>query len=464
MPRDVSPADLTGSIASSLRIQVQENVDETIQSSLLNRQFFTAPDEDGGRIYAVIQPEAVLNVGGVLDAGLGFNSGELSYQAIDGGDLASQAESTFFLQRADVQVYLFREGWASIRGGFWNATSAEGFILDYPLPGIELEGDLDIPMSVPFSFWARLNKVNLEQLSDPGRRSYLVDLGSGYAFSARSEIRASYHYFHDPDNYFRDLMNPILTAHILREVNTGRLRWLGQEFINLLQQGLVEVIEESSSYFHYVRISGATSFRRIRADGILIYQWGEIDLSLISPLPSEVIPVRGYLADGNISYLPGPKYSLRAGCYASSGDGFRNLGLEVTGEDREIVGFFSILPLITKTNLFFNGGISENLFAGSALASGIDGYGVIAPNIVFRADLTRGWGIACTGALLRAQEEKPSRGSWYGEEIDLSLSYYFKRSVMGLIEVDILFPGDFFPAGQEVVYRVAAGLDYRFDF
>ena len=155
-----------GSVGSSFRILGQDNVDELNQSSFLNRYFFSTPAEDGMRYYLVVRPEVLLE-GDFLGAGLGLSSGEISKQSIEDDELSDRARGTFFLERADLQVFLFPDGWMSLRGGLWSVRSGEGFLVDYPLLGFEVEGDLDLPASFPLSFWARANKVDFEQLIDP---------------------------------------------------------------------------------------------------------------------------------------------------------------------------------------------------------------------------------------------------------------------------------------------------------
>ena len=454
-------ADWSGSVDTSFRLLDQDHLDELVSTSPANRFYFAPPAQNGFDAYAVLRPAVKLRLG-FLEAGLGLDTGDISYHAIDDGQLADRAKNTYFLERAEFQAFLFHSGWLSLRGGFWPVNSASGYLVSYSLLGFEAEGDLDIPLAFPLNFWIRGNKVDPEKFFDPDQKCFLVEGGAGYALGRKGRLKVFYDYFSDPDNFFKDLLNPILERALTQR--------FGEAYRQLLE-GFGGVIKESSDRLHYLGASVEKEIGAFSGRGILIYQFGEMDLSgevprlRQAPLEfSEQVPIRGELLDISLGLRPHRKIRLEGGIFWSSGDGFRKLKPEQAGAGLEINGFFSILPQITKTNLFFNGGISENLFTGAAQASGIDGHGVMAPVISASLDPLRRLSLDFTGALLLAQEGRVNGGSRYGEEFDLTLSYRPLRELSGLFEGDILFPGDFFPAGSDPVWRLSAGADYRFEF
>lgn len=475
--RSAVAADLSGSLDASFRLLEQDHLDELVKTSPLNRNFFAAPDQNGFDPYLVLRPAAKLKALGFLEAGLGLDSGELSYRSFDQGDFTARAKNTYFLSQADLRAFLFRDGWLSLRGGFWNVNSAGGFLVDYPLLGFEAEGDLDIPLAFPLNFWVRGHKVDPEKFFDPDKKSFLLEGGVGYGLGAKGKAKVFYDYFSDPNNFFKDLLNPALSRDLLRrfQVQHPLLYDAYRKALDDLSAS-GGLIQESSDHLHYLGASVEKEHGIFSGRGLFIYQFGEMDVSGRVPVYrvlqkavetvdfSQSVPIRGELLDISLGLRPHRKLRLQGEFFWSSGDGFKDLGLDQPQGSHEINGFFSIIPQITVTNLFFNGGISQNLFAGSSQASGIDGHGVLAPVFSIQADPARRLSLDFVAALLLAQEGRNNGGSRYGEEFDLTLNFRVLKALSALLEGDILFPGDYFPAGSDPVWRVSAGADYRFEF
>ena len=461
-------ADWSGSVDASFRLLDQGHLDELVKTSPANRFYFAAPSQNGLDPYLVLRPAGKLKALGFLEAGLGLDSGEVSSRAFDHGDFTSRAKNTYFLNQADLRAFLFPDGWFSLHGGFWTVQSAGGCLVDYPLLGLEAEGDLDIPLAVPLNFWVRGHKVDSEKIFDPDQKSFLLEGGVGYALGPKGKAKVFYDYFSDPDNFFKDLLNPVLK------------RVLAQRFGNVYQQLLDQfgdLIQNSSTHLHYLGASVEKEHGVFSGRGLLVYEFGGMDLSGQVPRVlgggtrdfSVSLPIRGELLDVSLGVRPHQKIRLGGEFFWSSGDGFKNLkpdqaggGQKISGQ--KINGFFSIIPQITVTNLFFNGGISQNLFAGSSQASGIDGHGVLAPVFSLSADPARKLSLDFRAALLLAQEGRTGGGSRYGEEFDLTFNCRVRKGLSALLESDILFPGNYFPAGSDPVWRVSAGIDYRFEF
>ncbi len=457
-------ADWSGFLDASFRLWEQDHIDELVKTSPANRCYFAAPSQNGLDPYLVLRPAVKIRAFGFLEAGLGLDSGELSYRAFDDGGFTARAKNTYFLNQADLRAFLFPDGWLSLHGGFWTVQSAGGYLVDYPLLGFEAEGDLDIPLAFPLNFWVRGHKVDSEKFFDPEKKSFLLEGGLGYALGAKGKAKVFYDYFSDPDNFFKDLLNPVLK------------RVLAQRFGNAYQQLLNQfgdLIQDSSTHLHYLGASVEKERGVFSGRGLFVYEFGGMDLSGQVPRVlgggtrdfSVSVPIRGELLDVSLGVRPHRKIRLGGEFFWSSGDGFKNLKPDDTsGHGQKINGFFSIIPQITVTNLFFNGGISQNLFAGSSQASGIDGHGVLAPVFSVSADPARKLSLDFLAALLLAQEGRINGGSRYGEEFDLTFNYRIKKAFSALLEGDILFPGDYFPAASDPVWRVSAGADYRFEF
>lgn len=130
-------------------------------------------------------------------------------------------------------------------------------------------------------------------------------------------------------------------------------------------------------------------------------------------------------------------------------------GIGGSGEYR---GFLGIAPFVTTTNLFFGGGLSESFSARQSTAPGVNGRGVTAPGLSLVVDPTADLALELRGAWLVAPVEGPYGGRIYGTELDAGLSWSPRRWLVVGVELDVLFPGDFF-AGDRSLYKTVLALD-----
>jgi hypothetical protein len=107
--------------------------------------------------------------------------------------------------------------------------------------------------------------------------------------------------------------------------------------------------------------------------------------------------------------------------------------------------FLSIYPYITRTNIFFSGGMNENFSARSFSTSGINSRGVLAPGLSAGFDITEDITIRLVSALLFAEGENPLSGErFYGWETDLNFQWNLGKHLRFLFEADVFWTGGFF--------------------
>jgi hypothetical protein len=121
-------------------------------------------------------------------------------------------------------------------------------------------------------------------------------------------------------------------------------------------------------------------------------------------------------------------------------------------------GFLGVAPFITRTNLFFGGGLSETFADRRAAAPGVNGRGVVAPGLSLGWDPRDDVGVRVSGTWLRADAPGPFGGLVYGTEVDLEITWQLARWLQVGAEADALFPGDFFP-GDRTMTKVVLAVD-----
>jgi hypothetical protein len=127
--------------------------------------------------------------------------------------------------------------------------------------------------------------------------------------------------------------------------------------------------------------------------------------------------------------------------------------------DRPYAAFVGIVPYVTTTNLFFNGGLSETFSSRQASAAGVNGRGVIAPALSLTVDPWDKVSILGKAAWLQAAVEGPFGGRNYGTEVDLTVTWSPRPWIMIGVEADTLWAGDFY-ADRAKITKMLAAVDF----
>jgi hypothetical protein len=110
--------------------------------------------------------------------------------------------------------------------------------------------------------------------------------------------------------------------------------------------------------------------------------------------------------------------------------------------------FLGVTPYVTATHLFFGGGLAETFASRHVTAPGVNGRGVLAPGLRASFDPVEKVGVRAKAAYLRADAAGPFGGRVYGTEADLEVTWSpFAWVTLGA-ELDVLWPGDFYRAGD----------------
>jgi hypothetical protein len=130
--------------------------------------------------------------------------------------------------------------------------------------------------------------------------------------------------------------------------------------------------------------------------------------------------------------------------------------------------YLAIVPFVTRLNIFFNGGINENLSTRSLGVAGHTARGFGVPGVTVRYAFLDNLWLVWKGAYLFAMATPPeqSSGRVYGWETDLMGTWDVGNHVRLSLEADLFLPGSFFErVGRPdpyPAYRLMAGLDLYF--
>jgi hypothetical protein len=480
------------------------------------------PDLDGARysLYAIGEGRVKWENGWGVTGRLATR--ELSRTTRDDGRLAARARNTYFIDEAYAR-YARWDDWRTAALGRMRLRVGDGFVHDDYQTVARAGADLDLAGWFPLAFDVQTAKIEGEHLDeshatrwdgeglfDPADAAFLTEATASYPVSMLESVSVSYARFDERDGYFADLFNPVVGDLVLQRAaadTAGRVpdivasvreqcrsrgtltarcivagsdRVLGntalKQYDEIVAPALAGPIGGGRSFLNYALFQGRKFAGEFSLEWTVVGQWGRVTLTDLSPalqrptpqgftpLPARIdFPAAGLLGYGALTYEPGAKWRLRAHYLFSSGDRPSDQGL-LDGETYR--SFIGVRPYVTLTNIFFSGGISENLRTGSLSPSGYYGHGVWAPVADAVWTPSDRLSVTAVGAYLHAQRAPADAGvartGEYGWEGDLMLSYAPRPWLIVSGEADYFAAGAFFVAMPDV-WKAAAGVDLILD-
>ncbi len=383
----------------------------------------------------------------------------------NGRPIRDEIQKTLLVREAYAAWSFGRAGFATIRAGRKRTAIADGFVHDDYSTGIEVELDLG----------ALGPRWDLSAgLFQPTRDFPSTVAGISPVAVARADFLPSL--FEHAGVFvagLRDRTGSI--AELVRgsvvEWGVGNLaRSLGTageaDAAHVLASVLAAPLESDAS-IGWAGTSGSLApFRGQRVAWTLALQGGTLHrLSSTTAAGTRIldedVPIRGRLASF--------RWDTDLGQRATAGAFFLYLsgglppvrgpaGNALPGRDGTYDAFLGISPFITTTNLFFGGGLSETFAARQVTAPGVNGRGVVAPGISLAVDPLPKVSVQGRAAWLRADVTGPYGGKVYGTEADLDVTWAARDWLLFGVELDALWPGDFY-AGRDTVYKTVLAVD-----
>ncbi len=413
---------------------------------------------------------------------LSVDSGELKFRPLGSYDpdlaasvtassrtVMDEAERTGFLREAYLSSSVGRDGWFSVKAGKMLISTGNGFIMDNYALGAAVGADLDLGFEVPWKISVDALLPNGDFTND-GKKSPLVYFDTAYLMSFFEEVGVFFAWYQDNDNSIGDIMRSVIGEAILNGQLSGNV-----------DQALAEAVMAADIHTHgdlfWVGLRANKIFERASMSLTAIVEFGKfdfaIDLPALPQLPDKITgrpSCFGGMADLSFYYDLTDGLTLGGFFLFLSGETFSKDEVR-RGALNKYNSFISVYPYITRTNLFFSGGMNQNFSARGFSASGINGRGVLAPGLTLGWDIVEDLNVRLVGAALFSHgAHLTSEKRFYGIEADLNAEWKITNFLSILLEVDYLHTGSFFnfekplgnPQGfvaEPEAFKVMLGLD-----
>jgi hypothetical protein len=383
-----------------------------------------------------------------------------------GQPIADEARETAFVRQAFVRLTAPRTGWLTVDLGRASTEIGSGLIYnDYGL-GARVTADLELLKDLPLRVSA---KVLLPSRSwSGGLHSPLVGLRAEYIFSFSEALGITAAYFRDGDSSFGQLLQPSVSEAAVRMEKSLDPTVHREAFALALETGL-----PSKANIGWIGVEGNKYVGDLQLAGAFLVEVGHITLDNVfyGLLPSAKVPpmlqgktieldTLGFALDLRARYTFSERLAL--GGFFLFLSGAENPLFAEGGKGR-YASFLSVMPYLTRTNLFFSGGMNETFSGRHATTAGINGRGVIAPGLDASWEITDRIAVAGTLAALLAPVAYWQTGSkLYGVEVDLEGSLKLTSFLKLALEYDVLAGGTFFPV-RAAIHKVLVGLDLSYE-
>ena len=415
-----------------------------------------------------------------LSAKLWLNSGEVRQRTLsldgttslhtvwtaNGREIGSEAANTLFIRQALIDFHDPDTQWWSVRAGrkLWRV--GESLIYDDYGLGANLDLDFNLKQGMPL----RLSALYIV----PGRdwtelpfQSPLVTLTADYVLSLFDDISLSFTYFHDGAGELTDTLRQAFVERILNVPVPPRV--IAARALDTLQQeGLYCYLNAdfgSRADLFYGTLAAHKHLGPGNFSGAFVLSGGPVSV-IGSPVlangckptaKTQLTQFSNLSLATNLGYdwQVTTKLRLTAFFVLESGDAPRAKGA--------YHAYIGVVPFVTRTFLFFGGGLNETFGARNVIAAGVNGRGVIAPGL----DVTYSpWGVLRLRGIASPlfsfadgiAAPVGGGGRFYGMELDSLIDYRPWRYVGFVAEGDVIISGNFYRS-QEPVWKLIAGVD-----
>lgn len=381
----------------------------------------------------------------------------------NGRPFRDEVRNTLLVREAYAAWSFGRAGFATVRAGRKRTSIADGYVHDDYATGVEV--DLDLGALGPrWDLSAGLFQPTRDFPSTVAGISPVAILRADYLPSLFEHAGVFVAGLRDRSGSIAELVRSSVVEWGIG--NLARARAFGTSAeptaAHLLAATLSAPLTSDAS-IGWVGTSGSLApFRGQRAAWTLALERGTLHRleTAGGAVWDEDVPLRGRLAS--------LRWDSDLGQHVSAGAFFLYLsgGLPpvqgpsgaLPGRDGSYDAFLGISPFVTATNLFFNGGLSDTFAARQVTAPGVNGRGVVAPGLSITVDPVEKLSIQGKAAWLRADVTGPFGGKIYGTEGDLDVTWAPRSWLLLGVELDILWPGDFY-AGRDTVYKTVFAVD-----
>jgi hypothetical protein len=368
-----------------------------------------------------------------------LDSGELSEETIQDGTLENDRSEDAFFQEGYFESYFLDTKGIAFKVGQQRFVSGESYILDDFLLAGQVGLDLHAMLDLPLELYGSVARVEGSSL--------YVQLRMVHPFTAYERLSLSVGWLHDTEGFLAEILEDVF-------VRFPRSPWAGISF-------------RSDSELFWAALAAHKVIAGFRLSTVAILDGGTISWSGTEDegRKGNELTALGYLIDLQLARNLTDKLVLEVFYLMASGDD------DPWGAVREggrLNAYLAIVPFITRLNLFFNGGINENLSTRSLGLAGYTARGFGVPGVTVRYDFLDNLWVIGKAAYLFAVASPPesSSGREYGWETDLMATWDVGKHLRVSLEADLFLPGSFFESAArphpDAAYRVMGGLDIYF--
>jgi len=422
----------------SHRFRTEENVPQYLDT------LWGAPQ------WELYQAQMVLSLDLEWDAlglvSLTMDSGEISEETIQGDGLENGRSKDAYFQEAYVESTFLDRAGIAFKLGQQHLVCGEGHILDDFLPAGQVGLDMERILGIPWGLYAMLAHLR--------GSSFYTQFKAVHPFSEYERFTLSVGWLHDPEGFFGELLEDVVGKYP---------QWFGVKNSTNLS------IQSEENLF-WLSLSFEKHFPLFNLSATGILEGGRIKLRATADTSKtfefrQRIPSLGYLVDVGLQRNLTERFSVELFWLMASGEGHPKEALK---QGELFTSYLSIIPYVTRTNIFFYGGINESLshrdFSFSGQAAG--GFCVPGVSLVyfFTDDV---WAEAKAAYLFTVvSTPAPFGGNVYGWETDLMGYWQIGEHVQVSFEADLFMPGSFFERPSvpdpDPAYRIMGGLDILF--
>jgi hypothetical protein len=369
-----------------------------------------------------------------------LDSGELSEDTIQDGTLENdRSEDAFFQEGYFESTFLDAKGIA-FKVGQQHFVSGESYILDDFLLAGQVGLDLHAMLDLPLELYGSVTRIEGSSL--------YFQLRAVHPFTPYEYLSLSVGWLHDTEGFLADILQDTVAR------NPG-LPGAGFTF-------------QSDGEIVWVALSGKKIISGFRLSTVVILDAGTIAWSGSDDQgrKAQAEPTAfGYLIDILVARNLTDRLVLEVFYLMASGD---DDPLGAIRQGGTLNAYLGIVPFITRLNIFFNGGINENLSTRSLGVAGHTARGFGVPGVTMRYAFLDNLWVVWKAAYLFAMATPPqsSSGRVYGWETDLMGTWDVGKHVRLSLEADLFLPGSFFERADrpdpDPAYRLMAGLDLFF--
>ncbi len=352
--------------------------------------------------------------------------------------------SHYFIRQAYFELSLGETQWLQIAAGKRLISTGEGFVMDNHALGVELNADFFLGFDRPLRMQTALLMPDGSFTGD-GKRSPYGYQEVAYLRSLLEEIGLFFAWYRDGNSELAEIARSILSSAAAASGNQGDvLYWV----INSPKTEF-----DTTGHLFWSGLTANALFQRASLSITGIAEWGRFDYSISGEDPRNGehwsrtgrTDCRGWMLDADAYFDVTDRFVLGGFLLIMSGEIYGPEELSHRQVLERLNSFVSIYPFITRTNLFFSGGMNQQYGARSLTTSGVGGRGVITPGLSAGLEILPEMDLRLVSALLLAHgKHLASNSRFYGVEFNLNFAWQFGRYCRLSVEADYLVTGGFF--------------------